>query len=165
MSKRVISIQSEISISRSWDFWGLKPYVFSSYICLHIYKKSKKSNHRNSRFRTLKIVNRNKIRQSSWNGPPSFDYKNKAVINAYLTQYFRYCKFNSSSYRILPNPAWNLKKNTQNLNIFVRYAIFFVKNPRKSNVKMTQFDWSRNSRDSCPTSSDINVRYIFIEIS
>ena len=110
MSKRVISIQSEISISRSWDFWGLKPYVFSSYICLHIYKKSKKSNHRNSRFCTLKIVNRNKIRQSSWNDPPSFDYKNKAVINAYLTQYFRYCKFNSSSYRILPNPAWNLKK-------------------------------------------------------
>ena len=39
------------------------------------------------------------------------------------------------------------------MSILVRYANFYVKNLRKNNDKMTQFHWSRKSRDSCPTSS------------
>ena len=52
------------------------------------------------------------------------------------------------------NELSNLNKNTQNLSILVRYANFYVKNLRKNNEKMTQFHWSRKSRDSCPTSSE-----------
>ena len=37
----------------------------------------------------------------------------------------------------------------------MRYANFYVKNLRKNNDKMTQFHWSRKSRDGCPTSSGL----------
>ena len=39
------------------------------------------------------------------------------------------------------------------MSILVRYGNFYVKNHLKNNDKMTQFHWSRKSRDSCPTSS------------
>ena len=40
------------------------------------------------------------------------------------------------------------------MSILVCYANFYVKNLRKNNDKLTQFHWSRKSRDSCPTSSE-----------
>ena len=46
------------------------------------------------------------------------------------------------------------------MSILVHYANFYVKNLRKNNDKMTQFHWSRKSRDSCPTSSE--VKYIIV---
>ena len=69
----------------------------------------------------------------------------------------------TSSTRIRVNELSNLNKNTQNLSILVRYANFYVKNLRTKNDKMTQFHWSRKSRDSCPTSSDHNRHQPFIE--
>ena len=84
-------------------------------------------------------------------------HKNSIGIDVYLAKYFRYRKSSYSSTRILVYES-NLNKNTQNLSILVRYANFYVKNLRKNNDKMTQFHWSRKSRDSCPTSSG---SYIF----
>ena len=134
-------------------FWGLSG-GFQVYTFLLIFtKKIEKSNHRNSRFFSLKIVNRNKIRLSSWNDTTNFHHENKAGINAYLTKYFRYRKYKYSSTRILVNEISNLSKNTLNLSSLVRYANFYVKKHRKNSVKMTRFHWSRKSRDSCPTSS------------
>ena len=43
-------------------------------------------------------------------------------------------------------------KNTQNLSILVRYANFCVKKLCKNNAKIARFHWTRQSRDSCPTS-------------
>ena len=37
----------------------------------------------------------------------------------------------------------------------MRYVNFCVKKPCKNNAKIARFHWSRKSRDSCPTSSDI----------
>ena len=45
------------------------------------------------------------------------------------------------------------------MSILVRYANFYVKNLRKNNDKMTQFHWSRKSRDSCPTSGRTFMSY------
>ena len=80
-------------------------------------------------------------------------HKNSVRINVYLAKYFRYRKSSYSTTRIRVNELSNLNKNTQNLSILVRYANFYVKSLRKSNDKITQFHWSRKSRDSCPTSS------------
>ena len=91
--------------------------------------------------------------------PATFDNKNEAAINVFLTKNSKYRKFNPSFHRILATPPSNLNKYTQNFNSDVRYANNFVKNPRKINDKMTRFDWSRNPRDSCPTSLD---RCVFI---
>lgn len=134
-------------------FWGLSGGVEVHTFVLILMKKTQKSNHRNSRFFSLKIVNRNKIKLSSWYDTTNFHHKNKAGINVYLTKYFRYRKSNYHSTRILVNETSNLNKNIQNLSILARYKKIYVKNLRKNNVKMTQFHWSRNSRDSCPTSS------------
>ena len=46
------------------------------------------------------------------------------------------------------------------MSILVRYANFYVKNLRKNNDKMTQFHWSRKSRDSCPTSSAVCAIFV-----
>ena len=91
---------------------------------------------------------------SSSNDTTNLHHKNSVRINVYLAKYFRYRKSSYSSTRIRVNELPNLNKNTQNLSILVRYANFNVKNLRKNNDQMTQFHWSRKSRDSCPTSSD-----------
>ena len=79
-------------------------------------------------------------------------HKNTVRINIYLAKYFKYRNSSYSSSRILVNRLSNLNLNTQNLSVLVRYANFYVKNLRKNNDKITQFHWSRKSRDSCPTS-------------
>ena len=65
MSKRVHSVESEISALRRGAFWGLTSEFESLYIGPYVYEKIEKSNHRNSRFFSLKIVNRHKIKLSS----------------------------------------------------------------------------------------------------
>ena len=130
------SIQSEISIP--WGlFGGVEVYTF----VLKLTKKIQKSNHRNSRFLSLKIVNTNTIKSSSWNDPTNFHHKNKAGINIYLAKYFRYRNSNYSSIRILVHNTSNLNKNITNLSILVCYANFCAKKLRKNNVKMTRFHW------------------------
>ena len=65
MSKRVRSVESEISALRRGAFWGLTS-EFEVYTLVLMYtKKIEKSNHRNSRFFSLKIVKRHKIKLSS----------------------------------------------------------------------------------------------------
>ena len=39
------------------------------------------------------------------------------------------------------------------------YVKFYFENLRKTNLKMARFHWSRNSRDSCPTSSDLTLNF------
>ena len=73
------------------------------------------------------------------------EYKKKKGVNNWLFTNVYYSRSGLS--------RRNLSARSTNLNSFVRYANFFVKNPRKGKVKMTRFDWSRKSRDSCPTSS------------
>ena len=41
----------------------------------------------------------------------------------------------------------------RSLYSLVGYVKFYFENLRKTNLKMARFHWSRNSRDSCPTSS------------
>ena len=86
---------------------------------------------------------------SSWNDTTNLHHKNTVRINVYLAKYSRYRKFRYFSTRIRVNELSNLNKNTQNLSILVCYANFYVKNLRTNNDKMTQFHWSRKSRDSC----------------
>ena len=74
MSKRVRSVESEISAVRRGTFWGLTKRIWRLYIGPYVYEKIEKSNHRNSRFFSLKIVNRHKIKLSSWNDPTNFDH-------------------------------------------------------------------------------------------
>ena len=68
MSKRVRSVESEISALRRGAFWGLTSEFmgpYQQYIGPYVYEKIEKSNHRNSRFFSLKVVNRHKIKMSS----------------------------------------------------------------------------------------------------
>ena len=89
-------------------------------------------------------------------------HKNTVRINVYLAKYSRYQKSRYFSTRIRVNELSNLNKNTQNLSILVCYANFYVKNLRTNNDKMTQFHWSRKSRDSCPTSSGSTAFVMFL---
>ena len=65
MSKRVRSVESEISALRRGTFWGLTSEFEVYTLALKYTKKIEKSNHRNSRFFSLEIVNRHKIKLSS----------------------------------------------------------------------------------------------------
>ena len=115
MSKRVLSVQSEICISQSL------------YICLHIFEKRKKSNHWDSKFSSLKVVNENKTKLSYYNDSANFHYKNEAEFKVYLTKHSACSKSSYSSFRILVIYASNCKKNIQNLRHLLGYVKFCFK--------------------------------------